>query len=575
MSSAMITKLFSMSISAGLLILCLITIRLLLSSRLPRQWFVLAGLIVLLRLLVPFDLPFSTGFSLPVPQFLSSGDTFPADSTGSDGGLTSSNYTGGRLNPIGNSIPTVAPSLNGPSTAAAPGSGLPRPGKETLILLIWISGACLGLALFLWQYLRESRLLRQSLPFGRKSFPLLGGRKRNIPLRVSDRITTPVSFGFFHSSIILPKEMTREGSLMQDAILYHEWIHIRRHDNLFKLFAIAAACIHWFNPLVWIWLFLFEQDLELSCDEAVVAGLTPDQKESYALTLISFAGQKRGILSPSSSFGKNAVKERIVAIMNYKKKGTASLFLGAALLCASLTVFAQGTSTDQAASSQNETATGHSSKKVTSDEQNTETAPAHSASETADASEDTITDETETEVYLFEDTFDADGLSIWYGTNGQSISYIFQPPALTDDEQAMTVSLGGSWLEEYLPYGLSRDEETDSWMYNSQTINILLDEDGMLYSNPNGVLYLYITRDDDNVIDTIRILTAEEVSSHLASMILGRTLTDDTTGNDSAAADSGKETDSESESEQDAAAISIIGGADGPTSVFIAGKIKE
>ena len=141
MSSAMITKLFSMSISAGLLILCLITIRLLLSSRLPRQWFVLAGLIVLLRLLVPFDLPFSTGFSLPVPQFLSSGDTFPADSTGSDGGLTSSNYTGGRLNPIGNSIPTVAPSLNGPSTAAAPGSGLPRPGKKTLILLIWISGA--------------------------------------------------------------------------------------------------------------------------------------------------------------------------------------------------------------------------------------------------------------------------------------------------------------------------------------------------------------------------------------------------------------------------------------------------
>ena len=52
MLSAMITKLFSMSISAGLLILCLIAIRPLLSSKLPRQWFVLAGLIVLLRLLV-------------------------------------------------------------------------------------------------------------------------------------------------------------------------------------------------------------------------------------------------------------------------------------------------------------------------------------------------------------------------------------------------------------------------------------------------------------------------------------------------------------------------------------------
>ena len=44
-------------------------------------------------------------------------------------------------------------------------------------------------------------------------------------------------------------------------VLTHEMAHIRRFDALSKLLLAAAACLHWFNPLVWVMLVLANRDL--------------------------------------------------------------------------------------------------------------------------------------------------------------------------------------------------------------------------------------------------------------------------------------------------------------------------
>ena len=51
--------------------------------------------------------------------------------------------------------------------------------------------------------------------------------------------------------ILLPKktDWTDEEALRY--VLEHEFVHIRRFDSVGKLLLIAAACVHWFNPLVW------------------------------------------------------------------------------------------------------------------------------------------------------------------------------------------------------------------------------------------------------------------------------------------------------------------------------------
>lgn len=49
---------------------------------------------------------------------------------------------------------------------------------------------------------------------------------------------------------------------------------MRRGDAFFALLASAIRCIHWFNPMVWLGLYYFDRDMEMSCDEAASAGTT-------------------------------------------------------------------------------------------------------------------------------------------------------------------------------------------------------------------------------------------------------------------------------------------------------------
>ena len=67
--------------------------------------------------------------------------------------------------------------------------------------------------------------------------------------------------------------MDLEDARSLDHILRHEYVHIRRHDNLWKMVALTAACIHWFNPLVWVMWHCFNRDMELACDPEAVLGM--------------------------------------------------------------------------------------------------------------------------------------------------------------------------------------------------------------------------------------------------------------------------------------------------------------
>src|SRR5699024_8410929 len=88
-------------------------------------------------------------------------------------------------------------------------------------------------------------------------------------------------------------------------VLTHELIHIKRFDMLAKYVLVAALCIHWFNPLVWVMYILANRDLELSCDEAVVKTFGENEKSSYANTLISLAESRNRWIPLYSNFSKN------------------------------------------------------------------------------------------------------------------------------------------------------------------------------------------------------------------------------------------------------------------------------
>ncbi len=130
----------------------------------------------------------------------------------------------------------------------------------------------------------------------------------------SDKITSPAVYGVFFPRIIIPVSYEHRDDL--DYILAHENAHIKRFDNFMRAAAIIFTAVHWFNPLIWIFLKCFLADLEISCDETVLEKLNAEQRKEYALTLVSSAAGKNVFVS---AFGGAKIKTRVQRILTFEK----------------------------------------------------------------------------------------------------------------------------------------------------------------------------------------------------------------------------------------------------------------
>ncbi len=208
--------------------------------------------------------------------------------------------------------------------------------------IVWIAGALLCAAFFAVAYCKCRREFRMSLPvdnrFTRRwlaEHPL----RRRLAIRQSDRVSSPLTFGVLRPVILMPKAADWTDERALSYVLEHEFVHIQRFDALSKLLLIAAACVHWFNLLVWAMYVLANRDLELSCDETVVRRFG-GARASYARVLIGMEAERSGFVPLCNHFSRTAIEERITAIMKTKKITFLSLLLAAALIAGTVTVFA-------------------------------------------------------------------------------------------------------------------------------------------------------------------------------------------------------------------------------------------
>ena len=131
----------------------------------------------------------------------------------------------------------------------------------------------------------------------------------------SENISSSFILGIIKPKIYLPFDI---GKQELDYIISHERAHIRRGDHIIKPLALAVAAVHWFNPLVWLAFVLLSRDIELACDERVISKLDRDSRADYTAALLKCSlpkNQAAGLLS----FGEVGVKQRIRAVMLYKK----------------------------------------------------------------------------------------------------------------------------------------------------------------------------------------------------------------------------------------------------------------
>lgn len=165
--------------------------------------------------------------------------------------------------------------------------------------------------------------------------------KRKICVLQSDMVTSPLSFGYRQSYIILPsKEIHTSSQREIEHIILHELTHIRHNDILVNLWLCIEQMMFWFNPLIWWSFSKMRQAREAYCDWTVLNGYdTDDERLAYGDTLLRFASKKNNTLVYTANglfSNKKQIKYRIERIADYKAESKLKKLLVKVLLCCCL-----------------------------------------------------------------------------------------------------------------------------------------------------------------------------------------------------------------------------------------------
>jgi len=313
-------NLLQMSFSAGIMIVFIVLIRTLFLNKLPKTTFLTLWATALIRLLLP--LSFSVNFSFNEWLLQPFDNQTTAYRIGENDWTISSDFSFAPIENIDHETEAF-PSTNNTSLAGIITTNNHNPTTINGLLIIWLTGIGITTTFFIFNYWKSHQKVRCAFPLEDNLFinewKLAHQIDRSISMLISDQITTPLTTGFFKPKIVLPAETDFSNEANLQYILAHEFFHIKRWDSLWKILAIGALCLHWFNPLVWVMCILANRDLEISCDAWVVKQFGKATKKSYAYALIEMAEQKNGFMPFYSSFAKHATEERIGSIMKSKK----------------------------------------------------------------------------------------------------------------------------------------------------------------------------------------------------------------------------------------------------------------
>ena len=516
-----------MSFAGSCIIIVTVVVRALGIHKLPKRMFLVLWGIAFVRLLFPFTIHSPFGVSALIEQSVPvmRTDMAPAVSRGTMS-------TGGTPHPI-----VLAPST---APTASPHTGI------SIWMFIWLAGIGICLFLFLLSYVRWYKLFRSSVPVDNaftREWLKTHALRRKISIRQTEGISAPLTYGIFHPVILVPVRMNWAEEEVLKYVFAHEYVHIRRFDALAKLALAAAPCVHWFNPLVWVMYVLANRDIELICDEAVIRSIGTYSKKSYAFALLELEEKRSGFALLANGFSRNAIEERIRAIMKMKKIKLPAILLAIILVIGMATAFA--TSAPVSAD------TNHG---VTSDDESAREESGASADYSIyepygllyDAENSYYTYGGHVVAYFYdpighasftnyftgtielEAVYDSNNVLIGiqvcspetYASHAEKRARFANPNGASDQDEGTTQTGSQSaeidWLKEYAPYGISFDATKGRWCFNGREIKMLIDLDAAsIYRTDEDGICLMVLRDKDGVIDTI-----EECSEKLAFAVL-------------------------------------------------------
>ncbi len=200
-----------------------------------------------------------------------------------------------------------------------------------IIFFIWILGVIIFVSYQIISYLNfKYNVFRWSLKvtdsnilFSWEQVKKELNIRKNIKLRYSHYVKSPLLIGIINPTVILPIAINKE---YLKYIFRHELFHYKFFDLWLQCIRLIIQSLYWYNPIIWLLCKQTDEDMERACDEYVLRLDKKDSRKEYANTLIyviSLGINERNSLIVG--FGKNnkEIYNRIKEILNMKsrKKG--------------------------------------------------------------------------------------------------------------------------------------------------------------------------------------------------------------------------------------------------------------
>lgn len=173
---------------------------------------------------------------------------------------------------------------------------------SALMPYLWAGVAVIFLSYSVYSYLSLRRRVRDAVK-------IPGGWE-------SKGIETAFILGFIKPRIYIPVGMKPQ---TRRYILDHERTHLDKGDHWIKMIGFLALALHWFNPLVWVAYILLCRDIEMACDERVVQFMELPERKAYSEALLDCSSGRPHYAGSPVAFGEINVKNRILAVLNYRK----------------------------------------------------------------------------------------------------------------------------------------------------------------------------------------------------------------------------------------------------------------
>jgi beta-lactamase regulating signal transducer with metallopeptidase domain len=155
-------------------------------------------------------------------------------------------------------------------------------------------------------------------------------RTTEVRVSLTRRPPSALTWGILRPVVILPQDSETWTVEKLEAVMRHEFAHVRRLDSLSQMLALSICAFYWFNPLVWLAARALRADAEIAADDAVVrSGISPS---AYAAELLQIATEFGRQRQPLTTIGVSLMKQsqietRILSIVDptNRRRGVASI----------------------------------------------------------------------------------------------------------------------------------------------------------------------------------------------------------------------------------------------------------